>query len=291
MTDDAKQKLCCIFEYPSIEEAVQNMQFEIIEDYGDAYCNPDGSVKHYLHTWDDGYRRLVRCTKCGSLFLYQSSEFHSVNSDYDRFYSDYYPVSCREEARMCNEKYNGYKLEEEYSKKGIYILKTNGKWSWLRRDRIIEAAKALAKELHQGQTDKAGKDYFSEHLCTVAEQGNHWMEKVAGYLHDAAEDTQYEVKQIMQMLKERCGEQLLEDDAKSIDEALNLLNSKMAASREEYITHLSQSEIAVSVKLNDLKHNMDLTRIKNPTEKDFERVERYKKEYEYLMRYKCFKEM
>ena len=35
--------------------------------------------------------------------------------------------------------------------------------------------------------------------------------------------------------------------------------------------------------MNDLKNNMDLSRIPNPTEKDLARVERYKVEYEKLL--------
>ena len=41
---------------------------------------------------------------------------------------------------------------------------------------------------------------------------------------------------------------------------------------------------AINVKLADLKNNMDMSRIKNPTIKDYERVEkRYTPSYEKLM--------
>ena len=170
----------------------------------------------------------------------------------------------------------------------------NCNWRWSKddeqrkemEDTVLEAARTLAKKLHEGQTDKAGKDYFSVHLCTVAEKCVHWKEKVVGYLHDAAEDTEYSVEQVVQALKARCGEQLCNDDAKDIQDALELLNSKTAASRAEYINRLCQNMTAVHVKMHDLKHNMDIRRIENPTERDFERVERYKKEYEQV--YKAY---
>ena len=148
-------------------------------------------------------------------------------------------------------------------------------------NKVIDAARDLAKELHSGQTDKAGKDYFTGHLCSVAMSGNDWKEIVTGYLHDAAEDTQYSEEQVIKMLKERCCDQLNDNDAELIQEAMYLLNSNTASSREEYISRLCQSknETAKRVKLNDLNHNMDLTRIENPTEKDLQRMERYKKEY------------
>ena len=147
-------------------------------------------------------------------------------------------------------------------------------------NKIVEAASSLAKELHQGQTDKAGKDYFEGHLCQVAEMGSTWIEKVVGYLHDAAEDTQYSVEQVMQMLQDRCGEQLCDEDFKTIQEALHLLNCKTASSREEYINRICQSDnkVAINVKLNDLEDNMNLIGFEKPSEKDIKRSERYKME-------------
>ena len=35
--------------------------------------------------------------------------------------------------------------------------------------------------------------------------------------------------------------------------------------------------------LNDLRHNMDISRLPNSTEKDYVRLERYQEEYEMLM--------
>lgn len=149
-------------------------------------------------------------------------------------------------------------------------------------NRIIQAAALIAEELHRGQTDKAGVDYFESHLTTVGEAGANWKEKVVGYLHDAAEDTEYNVGQVMQMLKERTGNLLAEGEARDIKQALELLNSQTVSSREEYITRLMQSKLACQVKLNDLTHNMDLSRITHPTEKDFARIKKYEKEFELL---------
>ena len=42
---------------------------------------------------------------------------------------------------------------------------------------------------------------------------------------------------------------------------------------------LKNTRIAIKVKLSDLRHNMDLSRISSPTEKDYARLERYKSEY------------
>ena len=40
--------------------------------------------------------------------------------------------------------------------------------------------------------------------------------------------------------------------------------------------------LALYVKMADIKHNMDISRIKNPTQKDFDRIVKYKKALAYL---------
>ena len=52
----------------------------------------------------------------------------------------------------------------------------------------VEAAKALAKEMHNGQTDKAGKPYIT-HPERVASRLETKEAQVVGWLHDTVEDT------------------------------------------------------------------------------------------------------
>lgn len=66
---------------------------------------------------------------------------------------------------------------------------------------VAYAAARLAKELHKGQVDQAGKDYFEGHLSSVRRNGFDWKEKTVGFLHDAAEDTGHTVKEIIRKLK------------------------------------------------------------------------------------------
>ena len=54
------------------------------------------------------------------------------------------------------------------------------------------------------------------------------------------------------------------------------------ADRETYIRNIGGNPLARRVKMNDLTHNMDIHRLPAPTEKDYQRLERYKREYEYL---------
>lgn len=147
---------------------------------------------------------------------------------------------------------------------------------------IVSVAANLAKKLHVGQVDKAGVDYFSGHLSSVALMGRTWKEQVIGYLHDASEDTIYTEEQVLDMLEEDLDAPLPRECREELAMVLQLLNHKRIPDRESYIRAIGTNELATAVKLHDLTHNMDLSRIINPTEKDYERLERYRKEYNYL---------
>lgn len=175
---------------------------------------------------------------------------------------------------------------------------------------LAYVAARLAKDIHKGQVDKAGKDYFEGHLATVGGKGFGWKEKTVGFLHDVAEDTGYTVKDIILFLKRGLKEwktnpneqdwkddfdeivgqypnnrlhQPTKEEWNEIEEALNLLNSKTAQNREEYIQRFRGYSLAIKVKINDLKHNMDISRISKPIEKDYARIGRYQKEYDMLL--------
>lgn len=180
--------------------------------------------------------------------------------------------------------------------------------------KIVYAAGLVAHKLHRGQVDKGGHDYFESHLLKVADAGFDWKEKVVGFLHDASEDCDVTVDDVMHLLdegisrvvdnpkehwyEEEWWEEWMEDIAvypcktthvitdeerDEIKTALTLLNHHTAPSREEYINRISTNFLALKVKLNDLRNNLDITRIQKPTEKDYARIERYKKEYDILM--------
>ena len=59
--------------------------------------------------------------------------------------------------------------------------------------------------------------------------------------------------------------------------ALKLLTRSEGQDYFEYVKNLKSNPIAKAVKLADLKDNMDMSRIKEPKERDFLRLEKYKK--------------
>lgn len=150
---------------------------------------------------------------------------------------------------------------------------------------LIDAAATasqFAKEVHNGQVDKGGNNYYTSHLCKVAEKTSSPKEEIVAWLHDVAEDTPHTESQAVMYLKEK-NRHLSLEDMTEIQEALTLLNSRRCATREEYIEAIKGNPLARAVKIYDLRNNMDITRIPHPTEKDYERAERYKAELKYLM--------
>ncbi|KGN99608.1 phosphohydrolase [Porphyromonas macacae] len=146
----------------------------------------------------------------------------------------------------------------------------------------IKSSATLAKRLHKGQVDKAGIDYFEGHLCMVASMGKTWQEQVVGYLHDTSEDTPNTVEEVLSLLEEEAQQRLSKEDRLELSTALHLLNHHSFLNREAYIRAIGQNPLARAVKLNDIRHNMDLSRLSSPSSKDFIRRERYECEYNYL---------
>ena len=93
--------------------------------------------------------------------------------------------------------------------------------------------------------------------------------KVVALLHDVFEDTKIN----MDDLKELTPRQR---------EALVLLTKRKGDDYMAYIREIKKNDLAKEVKLADLEHNMDLTRLPEVNEKDRERREKYKKAYETL---------
>lgn len=146
----------------------------------------------------------------------------------------------------------------------------------------IKSSATVAKRLHKGQVDKAGVDYFEGHLCMVARMGKTWQERVVGYLHDASEDTPNTVEEVLSLLEEEARQKLSKEDRSELSVALHLLNHHESPDRESYIRAIGEHPVARAVKMNDLRHNMDLSRLPAPSPKDFIRRERYMREYDYL---------
>lgn len=123
---------------------------------------------------------------------------------------------------------------------------------------------------HRGQKDKAGKPYFI-HPLTVALRVRGIRVKTVALLHDVIEDNKDYTYKDFSFLDE---EQL---------EALKLLTHKKEDSYFDYIKKIKFNKIAREVKLSDLEHNSDLSRLKKVEEKDIKRLNKYNKAKQLLL--------
>ncbi len=143
----------------------------------------------------------------------------------------------------------------------------------------IYYAVGIATEVHKDQRDKAGRPYINHPMAVM--QGLRGTEaQMTAALHDVVEDhpDEYNFESLTQM---GC--------PPTVIEALKLVTHPptYSGSEEEYMTMIqaiadSGNQIAIDVKFKDLTHNSDLSRLPNPTEKDLNRVEKYKRSIEIL---------
>ena len=124
-------------------------------------------------------------------------------------------------------------------------------------------AMKIAFDAHQGQVDKAGIPYIY-HPIHLAEQMETEEECIVAILHDTVEDTNLTF------------EDLEKDFSSTIIEALKLLTHEESEPYIDYIMKIKDNQIARKVKLADLNHNSDTTRLDTLTEKDIKRNEKYK---------------
>ncbi|RII33640.1 GTP pyrophosphokinase [Clostridium chromiireducens] len=138
---------------------------------------------------------------------------------------------------------------------------------------MIEKAILIAVNAHKGQVDKGGSPYILHPLRLMFSREDE-AEKICAVLHDVIEDTDV----TLDYLREK-------GFSKEVLSALDALTRRKGETYEEFIDRIIENKIACNVKLADLNDNMDISRIKNPTEKDYERLEKYKKAKDKILNY------
>ena len=123
----------------------------------------------------------------------------------------------------------------------------------------------LMFQAHREQTDKSGLPYVF-HPFHLAEQMTDEDTTVAALLHDVVEDTDYTIDDLRGM-----------DFGDAVCDALALLTHDESVPYMDYVAAIRENPIARAVKLADLRHNSDLTRLDEIDDKALQRVEKYKK--------------
>ena len=131
--------------------------------------------------------------------------------------------------------------------------------------KMTNRAMELAYRAHHGQFDKNGAPYVF-HPFHLAEQMDTEETVTAALLHDVVEDTDYTLEDLRAM-----------GFPDPVLEALSLLTHDPSVPYMEYVKRLKNNPIARAVKLADLTHNSDLSRLPAVTERDLERVEKYRR--------------
>lgn len=133
-----------------------------------------------------------------------------------------------------------------------------------------EKAYEIAKRAHLGQVDKAGEDYI-KHPEKVASFVETDEEKAVAYLHDVIEDTELTLEDLHEY-----------EFSKEVIEAVDIITKKKGEDYQSYLNSVKKNKLARAVKLADLRHNSDLTRLTKVTEKDIERKEKYQRAIDFL---------
>ena len=128
---------------------------------------------------------------------------------------------------------------------------------------MTKKALKLCFEAHKDQLDKSGMPYVF-HPFHLAEQMETEQTTVAALLHDVIEDTKYTFRHLEKM-----------GFSADVIEALKLLTHNDGSEYMDYIKRIKQNPIARAVKLADLSHNSDITRLDTVDQKALERREKY----------------
>jgi len=135
----------------------------------------------------------------------------------------------------------------------------------------LEQAIALAVKTHQGQVDKAGQPYIL-HPLRVMFRLEGETERMVAVLHDVVEDSDLTFDDLRRM-----------GFTEQVIEALDGVTRRPDETYQEFVNRSQCNPISCQVKLADLEDNMDIRRLSTlPTEKDWERLKRYRQAWEQL---------
>ena len=127
----------------------------------------------------------------------------------------------------------------------------------------LEQAITIAIKAHAGQVDKAGQPYVLHPLRLMLKFETE-VEMIVAVMHDVIEDSEF-----------------TQDDLKkfgfseSIVEAIDCLSKRNGENYDDFVLRVSQNNLASKIKVEDIKDNLDITRLNKITDKDLKRVEKY----------------
>lgn len=128
----------------------------------------------------------------------------------------------------------------------------------------LERAIAIAAQAHFGQTDKGGEPYIL-HPLRVMLRMHSQEERITAVLHDVVEDSQWTLAALR-----------AEGFSPAILQALEALTKRPKEDRLSAARRAAANTLARAVKLADNTENLDLSRIRQPSDKDLARIAQYR---------------
>ncbi len=135
----------------------------------------------------------------------------------------------------------------------------------------LEQAISVAIKAHSGQIDKAGQPYIL-HPLRLMLKFETTEEKIVAVLHDVVEDSDFTFDKLRDI-----------GFPSFIIEALDCLTKRENEAYQTFISRLSKNELARKIKIEDIKDNLDLTRLTQVNEKDFLRIKKYSEALRFLI--------
>jgi len=135
----------------------------------------------------------------------------------------------------------------------------------------LDDAILLAVQAHHRQKDKVGAPYILHPLRAMLRMHSE-QEMMAAVLHDVVEDSPHTLADLEQAGYPR-----------DVVEAVDCLTRREDETYDEFIARIRPNALARRVKLADLEDNMDLRRLAQLGDKEFERLQKYHRAWLNLM--------
>lgn len=129
---------------------------------------------------------------------------------------------------------------------------------------MTKKALSLCFSAHKDQLDKSGLPYVF-HPFHLAEQMTDEDTTIVALLHDVIEDTEHTLDDLRRF-----------GFNENVISAIALMTHDDDVPYMDYVRNIAKDPIAKKVKLADLRHNSDMSRLDMITQKDIERAEKYK---------------
>lgn len=132
----------------------------------------------------------------------------------------------------------------------------------------LQAMLLLATNKHHGQLDKSGQPYILHPLAVMYLLNSKDEELQCIALgHDIVEDTDVTIADLHMAFSDR------------VVEGIRCLSKIPHESFKDYKAKVMSNQDSIKVKIADIRHNSDITRLKGVTDKDIDRMAKYHKFY------------